>query len=51
MRLLTPYLCDDPRPDLVDVWREQAETNVSRKFAWADHEEALEYLERKISPI
>ena len=44
MRLLTPYLCDDSRPELVDVWREQAESSVSRKFALEDHEEALEYL-------
>ena len=50
MRLLTPYLCDDPRPELVDVWRAQAESSVSRKFALEDHEEAMDFLLEAIHP-
>ena len=44
MRLLTPYFCADPRPELVEVWRAEASECVARRMALADHEEALNFL-------
>ena len=37
-----PLLFDDPRPELVGVWR--SEDSVARKLALADHEEAMDLL-------
>lgn len=28
MRLVTPYFCDDPRPELVEMWRREASGSV-----------------------
>lgn len=42
MRLVAPYFCDDPRPELVEVWR--SEENVARSMALADHQAALDFL-------
>lgn len=44
MRLLTPYFCANPRPELVEVWRVEASESVARRMALADHEEALDFL-------
>ena len=44
MRLMTPYFCADPRPELVEVWRAEASESVARRMALADHEEALDFL-------
>ena len=44
MRLVAPYFADDPRSELVEVWRVEAESSVSRKFALADHEGAMDFL-------
>ena len=44
MRLVSPYLCDDPRPELVEVWRAEADESVARRMALADHEDALDFL-------
>ncbi len=30
MSLLTPHLCDDPRPELVEVWRAEATSGMVR---------------------
>ncbi len=43
MRLVAPYLADDPRPEMVEVWRADAES-VARRLALADHEDAMEFL-------
>ncbi len=43
MRLVAPYFADDPRPELVEVWRTDAES-VARRRALADHEDAMEFL-------
>ncbi len=43
MRLVAPYFADDPRPELVEVWRD-ADESVARRMALADHEEAMEFL-------
>ncbi len=43
MRLVALYLADDPRPELIEVWREDRES-VPRRMALDDHEEALEFL-------
>ena len=34
MRLLTPYFCADPRPELVEVWRAEASECVARRMPW-----------------
>ncbi len=41
MRLVAPYFADDPKPELVDVWR--SEDSVARRIALADHEEAIDF--------
>ena len=43
MRLVAPYFADDPRPELVEVWRANAES-VPRRMALADLEDAMEFL-------
>jgi hypothetical protein len=44
MRLVAPYFCARPRPELVEVWRAEAQTSVARRLALADFEEALEFM-------
>jgi hypothetical protein len=44
MRLVTPYFCADPRPELVEVWRNEASESVARRMALADHEDAMDFL-------
>ena len=44
MRLMTPYFCADPQPELVEVWRAEAGESVARRMALADHEDALDFL-------
>ena len=44
MRLATPYFSDDPRSELVEVWRSEASESVARRMALADHEEAIAFL-------
>lgn len=35
---------DDPRPELVDVWRAEAEESVARRMALAYYEDALDFM-------
>ncbi len=44
MRLVAPYFADDPRPELVEAWRAEADSSVARRMALADHQEALDFL-------
>ena len=44
MRLVASYFADDPRPELVEVWRSEASDSVARRMALADHEDALDFL-------
>ncbi len=50
MRLVAPYFCNDPRPELVEVWRAEASESVARRMALAEPEDAMDHMLEVIHP-
>jgi hypothetical protein len=44
MRLVAPYFSDNPRPELVEIWRRESSESLARRLALADHNEALDFM-------